>query len=1255
MAKVKVVGRELDQNLNGGAFNNTASQTIFQFGRFSVTSNFDGRTFIDYKNELSTFVRPVTLETLNLTEIESNNTFITTKNVVLNLDRSDLNTFVRYGSAYEFIRTSIQNIITKYPGSLYVSSQVQRGGNTTFYDFTYDSIKKIAKFKIPSQFTINKFGLIFNLGNESIPDENELKNLNISYNNYVIWSTQASSDNSHNIVGFTGDSLANQYVTIECTGNPFPFLSGTTTGNINFHIKPNTRKFNDFRLSISNFEKNIVSERNETDGFIFKMKDPTLLENGKILYSEKTLQWDTLDGYNIVIDNVTYKTFLERMLTIGDKYDQIKTDLISRFLTPTSLQTYDLTEEKKVKKLLRIYGAEFDQIRQFVDSLVYVNKVTYNKKNNLPDQLVGNLAKTFGWQYFQLINEQQLVENILDSTEEERNLNTDLTPAEVDIELWRRILINTNYFWKSKGTRGAIVSMFRLIGIPESFINITEYVYTVDGKINPNDVELTLNDLPSSTLPYDSNGYPIAPRETKDFYFQMSGDTDSGQAYFDVFRDVGFSLSAQIDNKKSWTQEDSVYRNHYSSPQYYQQDSKLVLNTKEIDIGLDSSRGIENDVFNYIKNIDYPANSTGSTLPFSYVNLSLDVDNPQQSTFTLPDTPEGDVEVRFNGLLLRGPNDWDGNSITSGNTEVDYYFVDEKTFKLGNTVSGDIYAKNNNNDRDVIEATYIYRQGSGLSQVTVRYIVTRITPSIQQAIIPLPEKPAGDVQLTINGIAATKGTPQFIADYIINGNNIVIQNPDLIAYFSTNPDVKVAYITVSGSSSIYARNEINRIDTLCGGKVYFNNNINRAVYRLNYRVTNAQNVKVLVDGIALEPNRDYTANPNNPYEIFLPPGINLGSVISAYYMVGESVAFDPIISDDFGLGDITKLSFLEFLELIQRRLINATNRKVITDHKGGWYPTLLKVYTTYLIRSTLDDQDPLKSNGYTFSNLYSFLSKYNAFFQIFVDQLLSSTVIIRGGGSQNNDRSSTNEPQEIRSQSGGGSIIKNTIFTKQKFTYKRGVNFDSMLNYFGDDGAVYLRRPLSQSGEWLDDNIEVDDLCDNFIVNNIRVEYPTTTTTTTNVPYNGVLLFDLISSEQPSSDNGIEKQSVSFDPPLPPEYSVNVTFNIEYELISDSSDNNVYFNTIIKNNNVEVFSEDINSNIDTSGSPTIIQTYEPTFNIDIDDSYEITMEAVATYIGGIPPVVGKIIITPTINSVIPNGNVPTTIPLNIDLQVSDVS
>ncbi len=1080
MAKVKVVNNVLDSNLNGVNFNNTASQTIFSFGRFVVTSNFEGRVPIDYTGTLSSFVRPVTLETLGLSQTQSEILLRTTTNAVLNLDKSDLNTFVRYGSAYEFLRVTVENIILSYPASLFVNSQANVGGNITFSGFNYNSTTNISTFKIPTGYTSNIFGLILNAGNTSAPDGNELRNLNLSYDKYIIWSQLNPTGNSYFIIGFTGYSSGDKFITLEVQGNPFPMLfSGDTSGqsgSLDFHLKPNNVVFEEFRTQLSDYEKYILSKRIETSGFEFMMKNPTLLDDGTINYADTTLLWNTSDGYNIDISGAKYRNFLEVILRIGGKYDAIKTDLIARFLTPASIKTYDLTEEGKMTKLLRLYGREFDELRQFIDSLVNINRITYNKINNAPDQLIKNLAKTFGWDYFSLVNENEFVETILTIDDTERDLYDDLLPAEIDIELWRRILNNTNYYWKSKGTREAIKSMFLLIGIPEPFINITEYVYTVNGKINPNSVTLTEADFPSNSLPYNTDGYPIAPIETNNFYFQVSGDTDSGQAYMDVFRMAGFNLIQTVDNKKSWVEEGAITRIDDTTPQYYQQDSKLVLNTKEVDVALDTARGIEYDAFDYIKNTDFPANSSGYTLPFSYVNISLNY-NGTKNAFKLPlpysgSTLQGDLEVRYNGILLNGQKEYSGGTggtyfmdaglsfsgITGSSTHMVFtgatggtdYIVSGDSFIITNNN----YAINSGNGRDVIQATFMYKNpatlmtGSTLSGISVNYMVTRVAKLPNgSTTIPLPSTPHGDVQVTINGVALTKGTGQFTADYIVDANNnqLIIQNPDLVPYLSISPYLQVAYLEVTGSSSINMRSEVIRVDSFSSGKIYYNISASKYVYKLNYKVNTASDLKVLVDGIALEPNKDYSLNSQNPYEIFLPNGIKYGTVISVYYLVGGNEIFFPVVADNFGVGDISQLSFLEFLELIQRRMINVRTRKTITDFKGGWYPTLLNVYLEYLKRAELDPENSLLSNGYTFSNLYTFLSKYNAFFQRFVDQLLSATIILKKGGL----------------------VVRNTVFTKQKFTYKRGVNLyalnsstsdmrgHAMYQYLGDAGSVF--------------------------------------------------------------------------------------------------------------------------------------------------------------------------------------------------------
>ncbi|MDB0059571.1 hypothetical protein N9F18_00280, partial [bacterium] len=64
--------------------------------------------------------------------------------------------------------------------------------------------------------------------------------------------------------------------------------------------------------------------------------------------------------------------------------------------------------------------------------------------------------------------------------------STNLTQNQIDIELYRRLILNIAWLWKSKGSRKAIEFLFRFIGAPESLVNFNEYVVLVD---KPLDIE----------------------------------------------------------------------------------------------------------------------------------------------------------------------------------------------------------------------------------------------------------------------------------------------------------------------------------------------------------------------------------------------------------------------------------------------------------------------------------------------------------------------------------------------------------------------------------------------------------------------------------------------------------------------------------------------------------------------------------------------------------------------------------------------
>ena len=795
-----------------------------------------------------------------------------------------------------------------------------------------------------------------------------------------------------------------------------------------------------------------------------------------------------------------------------------------------------------------------------------------------------------------------------------------------------------------------------MIGIPEPFINISEYVYTVNGKIDLNTTTLNASDFPSNSLPYDKSGYPAAPVETNSFYFQVSGDTDSGQAYMNVFRKAGFDIGLTVDNRKSWVEEGSIIRGHTGTPQYYQGDSRLVLNTKEVDISLDAARGIEYDVFDYIKSKDSTINSSSYVLPMTYVNISLGVTSPMLKTFTLPstfDSSKGDIEVRFNGILLNAPK--------TGNTE--NVLINSDYVINGQVLELNEFANNSDGNRDVVGITYIeHNAGNSINGSEMKYIVSRVKANLSGTIVALPSAPSGDIQVTINGVALTKSTNEVAADYIINPGNeneIIIQNIDVISVLGLAPYVQVAYLTVEGSNSVASRSEITRIDSFNTSKIYFNQAANKYVYKLNYKINNISDVKVLIDGIGLEVNMDYTLNTTNPYEIYLPTGLKYGSVIGIYYVVAGDEFFNPIIGSNFGLGDISELSFLEFIDLIQKRLVNATSRKTITDFKGGWYPTLMKLYLTYIRRGDLEANNPLHSNAYTFENLYPFLSKYNSFFQRFVNELLPATIILRKSGL----------------------LVRNSIFTKQKFTHKRGTYMgkivelgdgntpttyekDSNLMYFGDDGSSFMKRQPARNFDWGDEYVCANNLC-NLSVININVEYDAIVTTTTKMPFNTVL--QIPSSEVAvlinDSNVGIYRINTSnyeFSPLIPPGYSVNSRIKFDVSLVIGGLDNvggaAKAIMTIFKNG-IEIFTKTyLKFGHDSSLEQYV--SYSNYFSLITGDEIQVRLENTATEEVGTDSewnILSRTTYTPEILSVSPNGRVDLIIPPTITCEAIEIS
>ncbi len=541
---------DLVGNLPFDGDNNNTS--LFTYGNFVLTTNTSTKQNLYYPatafskfytlNDLTTTTtQPTTngaplyvADKNTLTSVVDNNT-----KIVLNLDNSKLDGFAYFGSATEFIRVTLESIISKWPASLFLNPVNYINGSVepTILNYTYNSYLNTTKIFLNTNTIYNQFDIVYiNTGYLLTENLNPLRNFSVNYKSFNFSYNGAEYPIIENI---SPTNERDGYLLITVAGNPFNNML-LVEGNNAFakiHLKPNNIEIEKYFKSLEPFEANLLN-RLTTPKFTSTFNYSILGENGIIYQTSKSITWPTSDGYNIDFDTGDYILYVTNLIDICNENDSIKTDLIFRFLTSESISNFDTvprcdgTEEEtagqKMTKTLRIYGREFDEIKKYIDGISYAHSVSYDKKRNTPDQVLKYLTRTLGWELTNSIVQNDIISGYLDTPPSTYSGQTvGLTAVEAEIELWRRLFLNSAWLFKSKGTRKAVEFLFKFIGAPEGLINLNEYLYVAKEKIDINYFidTLTAYGLPTNLAlyPIDINGYPKFLPDTPSMYFQKGG------------------------------------------------------------------------------------------------------------------------------------------------------------------------------------------------------------------------------------------------------------------------------------------------------------------------------------------------------------------------------------------------------------------------------------------------------------------------------------------------------------------------------------------------------------------------------------------------------------------------------------------------------------------------------------------------------------------------------------------------------------
>jgi hypothetical protein len=557
-------------------------------GNFTFTTTVQEK--VNRQFNIGTFSNPINLDSMNVNNmIESRKAAAKDYRVYPNFDLSQVTTFSLYGSLSKRLEVSVTKILNFFPASLDVDFIYYdlTTGNTA-YNISYNQIANETTFFVSVPRIKNPFNIDFssaatiNLQSREY-DYSPLRNLTTEYLKYSLYLLGIE----YPIQDFnSSSSLFGGVCEFVVTGNPF---SGESTSVLPLVIRPNTfyteQTFSDAFDEVEKFLLDRLVEPAYTATFTV----PVQTENGTLVDQSRAVTWP-LDGqWNLDIRTPSFDDYLAQLSEIGIQFDESKTNLVLRFFTTEAFKEFD-TPDQKIAKVLQIYGRSFDEVKKFIDGMAFMTSVNYNVGNDIPSALLKNLALTLGWEpNMSPITDTNFLDSVYGTggTRNYLGYSRPQTPAEVNFQFYRNLILNSGYLFRSKGTRRSIEFTLRLIGAPDFLVDFNEYVYLADARINmkyfneqyaqisagtlttqnvvfdPTVTEnilgtiytgFTINletqtvDLTREEYPVDEEGWPRAPIPTNNYFFQQGAGWYQPQPDHISPSEVNQSLSVYTGN-----------------------------------------------------------------------------------------------------------------------------------------------------------------------------------------------------------------------------------------------------------------------------------------------------------------------------------------------------------------------------------------------------------------------------------------------------------------------------------------------------------------------------------------------------------------------------------------------------------------------------------------------------------------------------------------------------------------------------------
>jgi len=145
-------------------------------------------------------------------------------------------------------------------------------------------------------------------------------------------------------------------------------------------------------------------------------------------------------------------------------------------------------EHKTLRDFVNMLGEQYDLLRNYIDNYENFYKLGYKNPNSIPDNLLPIFGTSLGFELFNPFSGS--FQDYLEGT-----VGNEIGYKNVISSLWKSILNNIIYLYKTKGTNESLNVILNLFGFDTTSFNLTEHGGSL-GDHNPNLVTNNISDLP---------------------------------------------------------------------------------------------------------------------------------------------------------------------------------------------------------------------------------------------------------------------------------------------------------------------------------------------------------------------------------------------------------------------------------------------------------------------------------------------------------------------------------------------------------------------------------------------------------------------------------------------------------------------------------------------------------------------------------------------------------------------------------------